>query len=474
MRGNRSLATVFRAVLAAAGVLLAAGWVTVADGKKSAFTDDEREYVQAAIHLARHGVFSHARGPGPPVADAYREPLYPAFVAAVWLAAGVPVPERPEGLLTIEPAGSDAVRRVRAAQRLLLLLAAAMAVWAATQMGARPAAAALGAVATLGSPALRGATDALGSEALAALLVTASAVAFAKAQRRISLGWILVAGLLMGAASICRGAFLFLAPVALLLLLWTSRGAVRPRRLAAGGLLMGAALAPPVAWLARNEAVTGHAVLSDRGGLAVYVRAELGADVRADGARRAASAWTPAGWAEPLSRAGSWPPLVDSWQWAGGAARPNYFVRSLRERRRLVESTGDPLAADRQMLRSALRRILNDPGEYLVATVAVAWRSFFVERSPPWGRPFDLAFFVGLALFAGLLGTARRAVRARDGTALALLLPVVYCFVFHVLATEGLPRYQQPVLPLLWAAAAAAVLPGERPAPSSSQARTAP
>lgn len=465
---------VFRVALATVGVLFAAGWVAVADGKKSAFTDDEREYVQAAINLSRHGVFSHASEPEPPVADAYREPLYPAFVAAVWLATGVSVPERPEGLLTGESAGSGAVRRVRMAQRLLLLLVAAAVARAATLLGARPAAAALGAAATIGSPVLRSAVDALGTEALAAMLVTASAVGFAEARRRLSPGWILVAGILMGATSICRGAFLLLAPVGFLLMLWTSRDAAKPQRLITWGLLVGAALAPPLAWLARNEAVTGHAVLSDRGGLAAYVRTELGVDVRADGLRRAALAWTPAEWAERLSRAGSSPPLVDSWHWAGGAERPNYFVRSLRERRRLLTSTGDPLAADRQMLRAALRRILADPGEYLVATTAVAWRSGFVERSPGWGRPFDLAFFLGLALAAGLLVTARRVVRTRDGAAAALLLPVVYCFVFHVLATEGLPRYQQPVLPLLWAATAAAVLPRRPPAPSPPEAVQAP
>jgi 4-amino-4-deoxy-L-arabinose transferase-like glycosyltransferase len=463
MREDRSLTAFLGVALTGAAVALALAWVAAADGRKSAFTDDEREYAQSAIHLVHHGVFSHASGPGRPALDAYREPLYPAFVAAVWLATGSAVPERPEGLLAGGPAGLEALRRVRIAQRLVLLLAALAVAWAVARMGGRPAAAGVAAAAVVTSPALRGAADALGSEALAAFLLTASAVALAEARRRSSPARILAAGLLLGATSMCRGAFLPLAPVAALVFLWTSREVAWSRRLAAGGLLLVSALAPAMVWVVRNKAVTGHAVLSDRGGLALHVRAELGADVRGDGMRRAAWAWTPAGWAERRARSGPAPPLVDTWHWSEGGERPNYFVRSLRERRRLVEVTGDPLTADRKMLRAAIQRILAEPQEYLVATPAVAWRSCFAEQSPHWGRPFDLAFFSGLALVFGLLVTGWRAVRARDVTAAAVVLPAVYCFVFHLLATEGLPRYQQPALPLLWAAAAAAALPGQRP-----------
>ncbi|KAB2949407.1 MAG: hypothetical protein F9K18_15260 [Thermoanaerobaculia bacterium] len=96
-------------------------------------------------------------------------------------------------------------------------------------------------------------------------------------------------------------------------------------------------------------------------------------------------------------------------------------------------------------------------------------RGLFAEVSPAWARPFDLAFALGLLLAAGMLLATAHALRRRELATLAYLAPAWLLFGFHVAATELLPRYAVPLLPLAWSALALALLqvrPRRRRAPT--------
>ncbi|MDI9630529.1 MAG: hypothetical protein QM311_03595, partial [Acidobacteriota bacterium] len=115
--------------------LALAFWVLSAPGERGTLTDDERDYAQAAIHLLRDGVFSHAP-PGESVTpDAYREPGYALFVAGVWRLCGADAPATPAALEENGAAALRAVRCLRRAQRLALLIAAWGAALAARRLG---------------------------------------------------------------------------------------------------------------------------------------------------------------------------------------------------------------------------------------------------------------------------------------------------------------------------------------------------
>lgn len=444
------------ALLALAGGL-ALVWALAAPGEKPVLTDDEQANAQAAIHLARHGVFSHAPGVNAPAPDAFREPGYAAFVATVWHLAGSEVPMRPAGLAAGDARARDAVRPVQRAQRLLLALAAlgaAAAVgWAGGRSGPTVAAVAAFALVAL-SPALARSADRFASEALAAPLATALACGLAALVERPSNLRALVAGLVAGALALVKAAFPPLA-VALALCLPLLLGGHRGRhRVAFAGVFLAAALLLPGLWIARNAATLGHATLADRGGVVLLTRAELGVDVEREGTGAALAVWTPwplgATAADGESRLERW-----SWRGEGGAASP--FVRAMARRDALIRETGDPLAADARLRREALAALGAAPGRWLRATVPVAWRSLFAERSPAWLRPFDAALPIGLLLALGAFLALIHALRGADRPALALLLPVTAAYLFAVLATEGLPRFQQPSLPILWATVAATV-----------------
>lgn len=434
-------------VLLGLAVALALVWVFLAPGEKRVLTDDERDYAQAAIHLARHGVFSHAAGLERPAPDAFREPGYSAFVAALWTVARVDLPLRVEELAAGDGRARAAIRPVLGMQRLLLVLAALGAAAGVLRLGGHR----LSAVATFAlvaaSPCLVRGADLFASEALAAPLLVGLALALVALVERPSTARALAAGSVAGALALVRAMFLPLSgaiALALLFLLARRRAGLRLR---IAGCFAAAALALPAIWIGRNAILFGHATLADRGGVVLWTRAELGADVDREGLGAAFAAWTP--W--PL---GSSPSIDGSrlgrWRWRDPDREGSPFVRAMARRAALIGQTGDPLAADRRLTQEAFGAIAGRPGRYLVATVPVAWRSLFVERSPAWLHPFDLALPLGLLVALGVIATLVRALRTSDHSALAFLLPALAAFAFAVLATEGLPRFQQPSLPVLW------------------------
>lgn len=431
-------------------------WALVAPGEKTVLTDDERDYAQAAIHLARHGVFSHSAAIGASAPDALREPGYSAFLAAVWTIAGSEVPLRPEELTAGIARARGAVRPVQRSQRLLLVLAALGAAAATVRLGGRAGAAVAAFVLVVGSPALARNTDLFASEALAAPLLIAVCLSLACAVARPAVGAVLGGGLLLGLLTLVRAGFAAVAPLlALGLLLLPAGGGGRPRvpRFGLATLYLLAALLPLGLWMARNRATLGAFAMDDR--VVLAARVELGADIESEGPSAAVRAWTP--WPLPGDEVGTPPNRFERWSWRPGSAESGFFARAMHRRQELLTRLGDPLAASRVQRREAQAAIVARPARYLRATLPVAWRSLFAERSPRLFHPFDLALPINLALAVAFLMALAHAATGNDRASLALLLPVIAIYIFSCLATEGLPRFQQPSLPILWAAAATTV-----------------
>ena len=452
-----------RAWRLAAGALALAAllWALGASGQRGALTDDERDYAQAAIHLLRHGVFSHAPGGGSPPPDAYREPGYAAFVAGVWRLCGVEAPAQPADLAAGGPEARRAVRSLRVAQRLALAVAAWAAALAARRLGGGRGAAAAAALLTLASPALQRLSGQLASEALAAPLLSLAAVALAALAAKPTAGRAVGPGLLLGALASTRVAFAYLLPFAALVPLLSPAVPVRGswrRRCGLAACLLAASLLLPAAWTARNAHHFGRWTLAESR-VVPLARAELANDLAREGRWAAALAWTPGAWAGALHR--RWFPDsgLDRWRWSGSPDAENYFVRSVRRRGELLAETQDRLEADSALRREALAAIRERPGAYLLSLPALLWRGLFAERSPGWAHPFDLALPLGLLLAAGFAAALGSSVAERHAPRLALLLVPALSYAFHALATEQLPRFHQPALPLAWAAVAVLLAP---------------
>lgn len=413
-------------------------------------TGDERDYLRAAVHLARRGVHSSAPAALPaPRPDAYREPGYPFLLATFWRGLGVEPPASAEA-----PLGSPQAASIRWLGALLLGLTAAAAAGAASGAGGGRAAGLMTAALVLASPALRQAALVPGSEGLAAALVAISGWGLVRAAVRPSVAASALPGLAIGLAVLTRGAAFALVPAGALVLLLAPPAGERRQRVLRTALFVLLALAPFLAWGMRNLNVCGHFVLADRGGQVMWTRAELDRQIARQGAPSAIFAWTPI---DAVRRAGErrWPEAAwQRYEWTGDG---NFFTRSLRAWHEARRPPADPLAADRALGRRALGEIAAHPLPHVAASVAVGWRGLFAERSPAALVPVDLTFVFGMLLAGAFLTVGWIALRDRQAAPLALLAGPAALFLFHALLTEFLPRFAVPALPLLWAAVALAL-----------------
>jgi len=422
-------------------------------------TGDERDYVQAAAHLARAGVFSRASLTiAVPPRDAYREPGYSFLLAAYWRLAQVALPGDEQSEWT---ASTGAAARGIAALGALLLGATALAGGlAARYAGASGPASLAAAVLIVASPALRQAALVPGSEGLAAALVTLAGCGLGFAATRGGGAAIALAGLATGFCPLARGAGIALVPAGVLVLLMVPRSVSLRRRATRAAVFACLALTPMAVWMARNSRATGHFVLTDRGGQVLWTRAELDRQIAREGLLPALLAWTPL---ESARRAGEriWPAASYSrYQWKGEG---NFFTRSLRGWNAARLASADPLAVDLALGREALGQFLRRPGDHAIAGFAVAWRGLFAERSPELVTPIDLTFGLGLLLAGAVVGVVSTAIRRGRCLPLALLAVPVALFLAHSAATEFLPRFGVPGLPLIWAALMATISQAGRP-----------
>jgi len=243
------------------------------------------------------------------------------------------------------------------------------------------------------------------SETLFVVWMLAAGICLARAWRRCSPRWAALAGLWCGLATLTRGSFLPVGPLAAVG--WAAFGRPRRRALGCAGAMLGAlaiALAP---WVIRNwGASDGHLVLTTlRMGPSLYE----GLNPEADGG-----------------------PMMERINWDEG-------TRGLSERER-----------DRYWRRRAVEYALANPGR----VAALAWRklgrfwnvvpNFAALRSPLLCLALGVPYVVVMLLAAVGLAWSWR----RGDVALIVLLPVVYYCGVHMIFV-GSVRYREAVMPLL-------------------------
>jgi 4-amino-4-deoxy-L-arabinose transferase-like glycosyltransferase len=217
-------------VLLIGGLLRLAIWLSSQNLDLQIF--DERDYHGLAANLARYGEYSFR--PGKPVT--IRPPLYPALVAGVYKAAGV--------------GNFQAVRLVQAGLSLVT-------VWLLYLLGARLYDRRVGAwLAGLYCfyPSMLGYNDLLLTEVLFTALLVAACYAMVSAVQESSLPLAMVSGALIGLSALTRSVmWLFPAPLAALLLLtWNGPFGRRLLAVAAVSVSCAAVIAP---WAVRCSSV---------------------------------------------------------------------------------------------------------------------------------------------------------------------------------------------------------------------------
>ena len=236
--------------LAALVLLLALGVRLAAVGLTPDYRPDhdDRNYDWLAVAVAVTGGYpkvAHADGPRP---TAFRPPAYPHALAGVYRLTG-----------TARAPGPERWRAGRVAQALLGTVAVALLGMIGRRLaGPRVALVAMALAAAY--PPLLLVEGALVSEGLfVALVLAATLAALRHRDAPGGLGWALLAGALVGLATLTRSN----APVLLLplgLAVWTGRPRLAPRSLAAPAALVAAAALCVLPWTVRNQVVMGELI----------------------------------------------------------------------------------------------------------------------------------------------------------------------------------------------------------------------
>ncbi len=416
--------------------------------------NDMAEYAAIAFNLVRHGAFTvrppGQRAPETDPARMKREPVFPAYLAAVF--ATVPAFHT----MSFNCLRDDACAAV-SALRLRQVQAGAVvsAILVASTFAAGYAVTGSWIAAFLASAlcfyGLR--FDKSGNDLIALFLLMHSVSAFAVWRRPRMLTGAL-GGAALGLLILAEAVFQYWLPIFALVLaagLWRSEpGANRRSRLLASAAMLVTASAFCLPWMVRNANYAGEFSVASGGGAVVAIRAEYGRMTWPE-VRGAFAYWAPKGrailkrWLKPENFSYSRfdrgnPEGFYRRAWRGGE-EVAHRAREIRTDTGLsitdtgLSITDTGLSIDKARKRAALETIAEDWRKQLVLTLAFAWRGM------------NMAF--GLPLMAGLASMVALALRRRDFSLLCLSLPVAWTFFFHAALTHFIPRYGEPFVATL-------------------------
>ncbi len=435
-----------QAALAAAIAALGLG-LLIATTRSTPPVEDETQYLALAYNLFHRGVLSMAPPEAEPTPDAYREPGYPVFLAALMAVDSTLRTFDWTGLRNADPTHAHDFDQARYANSVFIVLSA-LIVFRIGWIAGGPAVAWIAFLLLLANPEAHEMRYGVVSDYLALLLVAAATLLAIEALRHRSLALAFAAGGVCAALTLTKAAFLYLfAPLALAGLLWA---AVRPgkirRRAMRGALVFALAFALPVgAWMARNAAAVGAPVVTvGRGALALSERVALNRMTL--GEYPVAFLWWTRDFGDNLAR--RYLPSALYGRFEEGKPGSFYPAGHIEGRRRIARAMEERglsfAAAAAQVTRERLGEILADLPWHLAVSLPVLYRGVWIDQ------------FVWIG-FPALIWLTGRAVRGRDAILLVVILPAVFTLLFHALATSNYPRYGLPALPGFAVAAAMAM-----------------
>jgi len=406
---------------------------------------DQRQYLAIAYHLVHHRGFSMAKDVRAEAAfpTNYREPLYPALLAALMLADGR---LRHDALrcLAAHSTECEDVYRSPVSLNFALHVLAAFCTWlAARRLLAQKLWALLTFAFVACNPPLLEYAAGAWSEPLAVSLVALLGYSLLRAVETRAARWFLMVGVALGLLALTKAIFFYLVPLVcagLLVREWRRWRRVRAALLTA--VAAGALLAP---WMARNLWRFGSPGLASlhRPSALLSIRAEMNRMSALEYA--AAFAYWTDGAARPLRQ-----PLLNLFPESAlrrlhekidGAWNLESFYRrgwdSMKSRRAEKVAAGlSWQSAQAKVFHESLHDMLKQPLRYTLITLPVLYRGingdfFWVITAP------SLVFMLAFAL------------RRWRWEIAALLLPGVFSLAFYACLTYFDPRFIATSIPAL-------------------------
>ena len=283
------------------------------------------------------------------------------------------------------------------------------------------------------------------SDFLALLLIAAGSLALYFAGTQSDMRWGLAAGVLLGLLVLTKAAFMFLAPVILLVFIVCRIGADRAQRRRFIRLAVVFAIGHAVVvggWMTRNWVELGQPMITQRGGHVLAHRVELNTMTPTE--YGVAFLWWTRGFGDNLARK-----LVAIEDYTRFELRDANGFYNAEQTKWIAEvamhrqAGADQFAAEAAAGRTMRDAIAGSWFKNLLVTFPVGYRGLFIDE-----------FIVLTFPFLVLLIVARR--RRKSGY-LWFALPGLYGLAFHAGLTLHLPRHSIPLLPTLAVAGAIGV-----------------
>jgi hypothetical protein len=113
----------------------------------------------------------------------------------------------------------------------------------------------------------------------------------------------------------------------------------------------------------------------------------------------------------------------------------------------------ETVAIDIEVRNAAKEKILSHPFRHILTTIPCAWRGLFVEERYSLSVPFSMVLVssvgISLAYFGSLFFLAGLGIKRRRWDLFAVGLPALYLHGITSFCTLSVPRYNQPLIPVL-------------------------
>lgn len=402
---------------------------------------DARQHLTMAYNIFQYGVISDVTTDQPGIPPTYRrEPLYPIVLAGVLKIIADPETLRLNCLLDAEP-DCQSVQAKLQGFNLGLLLALVFATFLAARIVMGGAIAPWLAALLVGvSPALVDAVHSFYTEIPAALaLLIGSTSLYLTASKSRWLGAAIAAGVAFGALMLIKAVFFYFGVILALgifvLVKWQ-----RVRHLLRAGLVtLLVAYAIAGIWMTRNFVQFGTAAIAGRSGEILAIRAEFSTMTwREYGA--SFLAYTP-NYGEPLLQQFFQPQDYERFD----RENPNGFYRRAKDRyAAMSQSPTIYSTVDAQLETDSISLIRQNWLKHLALTATFAYRGAFLKLVPENSLVPTRLFYIGSMLI--VLGWA---LGQGHVSLLLFLLPSLYSYGIHAVATHYIPRYSEPLIPCL-------------------------
>ncbi len=417
-------------------------------------TYDAGQNLAMAVNFYNHGVLSQDYTGSSVTPTAHRLPAYPFFVSLAMNAAFERGEIEPrEALAAQKPALQEKINRLKYGNILVFLLLVAGTFIAAHVLTGSFIVSLAACLCIALSRDLHENINLFLTESLTSLLLLLLSLGMAllvKARRRTLMFF--AAGALLGLLALSNAVyFYFFLPALPLLWLGARRTGLPPlpslRRIGAFSL---AFVLLTGAWMARNQYHFDRFFLTERGGGVLCGRAMF-SEMNTQEYLASFLYWTNNDTAKRLLNRFFSPEQYSN---LDRESEHGFRARVIARERELLQLTGSQVQTDKLMVEEGKAMLRDNFLKHLLTTTSFAYRGIFIsQRLYLWDDIYLLkGTYVCYLLFCSLLALGIRSLLKRDVVLCAFLAPSLFSYAFFSFFTHNIPRYNLPLLPVLWIA----------------------